>query len=565
MTRVLLLSAVLGLVLIAGGSQQASGVVTVVKFSPSTKYASPGGGSFTVDVAVQDVVTRNPCPWNPPGPCGLGAYSFKLSFDPTVIEWVSTVNGSFFIGYRPIYQCLNAPGHDPENGIVAYECTTLGGTAHGPTGSGVLSTITFAPLVEGTTPLTFQATRLSEIDGTSVPHSSQNGSVIIAPHADLQVTKTAEGTVTAPGSIVYTVQVTNHGPNEAQNVSVMDTLSTDVSYVSASPGCSWDSGQHKVTCSLGNVASGQFRNVIVTASVATSKAGKSITNVADASSSTLDPNTANNHAQVSTVVNPANVNVVKSAPGQVNKGATGQYQIVATSTGPSGASGVSVVDVLPSGVTYVGSSATPPGSTCYYYLAPDPTVQCALGDLPVSSSATVTITVTFPNLDRYVCNRGKVQWTQTPPPPVKESEQACTTVGVPDADGDGCTNEAELGQDLMRGGGRNPSNPYDFYDVPVPANADPTANGPRNKVIDIGDVLAVLFYAFAEDNGGPNANGVDYDSIKHSCTINGVPNLEEGLCYDRSPASPVSGSSNGVVDIGDVLSALEQFGADCNW
>ena len=35
---------------------------------------------------------------------------------------------------------------------------------------------------------------------------------------------------------------------------------------------------------------------------------------------------------------------------------------------------------------------------------------------------------------------------------------------------------------------------------------------------------------------GPNANGVDYDTVKGSCTIGGVPDQEEGLCYDRSPA-----------------------------
>jgi hypothetical protein len=147
----------------------------------------------------------------------------------------------------------------------------------------------------------------------------------------------------------------------------------------------------------------------------------------------------------------------------------------------------------------------------------------------------------------------------------EQDGQVTVFVASGDSDGDGCTDLKEEGDSLLTGGQRNPYDPYDFYDVPVPANADPTANGPRNKVVDISDVLGVLFYAFAEDNGAPNSNGVDYDSIKHSCTINGVPNLEEGLCYDRSPASPVSGPPNGVVDISDVLSALEQaFAADCS-
>ena len=106
--------------------------------------------------------------------------------------------------------------------------------------------------------------------------------------------------------------------------------------------------------------------------------------------------------------------------------------------------------------------------------------------------------------------------------------------------------------------------------MPVPAYPDPTSNGPRNQKVDMGDVLAVLFYAFAKDNQAPNANGVDYDSLKGSCTIGGVPGQEEGLCYDRSPGAEPNppwdaGPPNGAIDMGDVLATLTQaFVADCS-
>ena len=38
---------------------------------------------------------------------------------------------------------------------------------------------------------------------------------------------------------------------------------------------------------------------------------------------------------------------------------------------------------------------------------------------------------------------------------------------------------------------------HDFYDVPVPANSDPTSIGTRDKAIDFGDVGAVLFHTGA--------------------------------------------------------------------
>ena len=144
----------------------------------------------------------------------------------------------------------------------------------------------------------------------------------------------------------------------------------------------------------------------------------------------------------------------------------------------------------------------------------------------------------------------------------------------PDTDGDGCTEGYELGI------GFAPLDPWDVYDVPVPAVADPTPNGERNAKIDMGDVLAVLFYAFARDDQGPNGNGVDYDSWKDGDwtgpTVmypDGVEDVldDVGRRYDRSAGEPPTpqefdpaGPPNGVVDMGDVLATLAQaFAIDC--
>ena len=70
-----------------------------------------------------------------------------------------------------------------------------------------------------------------------------------------------------------------------------------------------------------------------------------------------------------------------------------------------------------------------------------------------------------------------------------------TSTPNPDTDGDGCTDSQEESM------GFDPLDPWDFYDVPVPANADPTPNGPRNRKVDMGDVLAVLLYVFTRRGG----------------------------------------------------------------
>ena len=131
-----------------------------------------------------------------------------------------------------------------------------------------------------------------------------------------------------------------------------------------------------------------------------------------------------------------------------------------------------------------------------------------------------------------------------------------------DSDGDGCADSEETAI------GFNPHNYWDVYDVPVPANPDPTPNGPKNKVVDMGDVMAVLFYAFAEATGvcgdNPNANGVDYD-----CDKNGDAR-KDGRDYDRTPGPEPNppwdaGPPNGLIDISDVLAALAQaFVVDCS-
>jgi hypothetical protein len=145
----------------------------------------------------------------------------------------------------------------------------------------------------------------------------------------------------------------------------------------------------------------------------------------------------------------------------------------------------------------------------------------------------------------------------------------------PDTDGDGCVEGQEIGM------GFNPLSPWDVMDVPAPAHPDPTPNGGRNRSVDIGDVLAVMFYAFTADDDIPNAHGVDYDSLKDgdwNGPVTMYPDLieddldEVGRRYDRSPGDPPTpqgfdptGPPNGGVDVGDVLGALAQaFDIDCS-
>lgn len=139
-----------------------------------------------------------------------------------------------------------------------------------------------------------------------------------------------------------------------------------------------------------------------------------------------------------------------------------------------------------------------------------------------------------------------------------------TDPAIPDTDFDGCGDGAEV----ALGSAFDPTSDgwYDVYDVPLPARPEPTQNGPKNGLVDMGDALGVLFYAFADQGAPPNVNDADYDSDKNGDTH------PDGQDYDRSPGAgpdPVTGIDpagppNGVIDIGDVLTALAQFALDCS-
>jgi hypothetical protein len=302
--------------------------------SPATDHAFQVRATFTVDVYASSVDTTEPC--LPPTfmqACGLGAYEFEVHFDPSVIKYVSMADGAFLTSTgRTIFSCFSrlppAGPHDPANGVLHYTCSTYNPSGQvlplGPEGSGVLATITFTPLVMGTTSVQLQNTILSEVTGTAISHTIQDGAV-------------------------------------------------------------------------------------------------------------------------------------------------------------------TVIDV-----------------------------------------------------------------------------------GTADTDGDGCTDLQETGDNVVAGGRRNPNDPYDFFDVPAPAYADPTPNGAKNRAINVQDVIAVLKYVGTYDNGPINGNGVDYDSVKdgdwNGDTVVTEAGDQVGLRYDRAPVPPsyyLSGAPNGAINVQDLTLVLGQVGHSC--
>ncbi len=121
----------------------------------------------------------------------------------------------------------------------------------------------------------------------------------------------------------------------------------------------------------------------------------------------------------------ADLSIAKTdAPDPVGVGSNLTYTLTVTNNGPSGATGVSVVDSLPAGVTF--QSATPSQGTC----SGTTTITCNLGSLANGGTATVQIVVT-PTVGGAITNSASVGANEADPNTANNAASAVTVVNQP--------------------------------------------------------------------------------------------------------------------------------------
>ncbi len=130
---------------------------------------------------------------------------------------------------------------------------------------------------------------------------------VAAPTADLSagLTRQGSGTVTAGGSITFTLAITNAGPTTPVTATVVATFS-DATALSAvgGAGCSWTPGATDVTCTVTGVSTGGVSTVVLPVTTQSSFSGTLTVNISvDPVGGVVDDNAANNSA------GPVNVSV----------------------------------------------------------------------------------------------------------------------------------------------------------------------------------------------------------------------------------------------------------------
>jgi uncharacterized repeat protein (TIGR01451 family) len=207
---------------------------------------------------------------------------------------------------------------------------------------------------------------------------------------DLTVAQSASTNLLLLGEqMIYTLNITNRGPNPATNIRLVDTLPESFTFLSASAtqgACANAAGV--ITCDLGALASGARAQVTLQA--APTVLGL-VTNRAQVTGDEVETFTTNNTTQISTLVNvAADLGVtLADSPDPAAVGDALIYELVVTNRGPSFAYDVQLTNTLPPNAAFLWAAA--PDGICAYT---NGTVQCALGIITPGASTSVTIAVT---------------------------------------------------------------------------------------------------------------------------------------------------------------------------
>lgn len=214
-----------------------------------------------------------------------------------------------------------------------------------------------------------------------------------APVADLGITQSDSSDFPETGvTLDYRLEVTNHGPEAAQHVRVVDTLSTSVLFVGAIPTVGTCSvADNMVTCDLGTMAAGTTAGVVIR--VVPHASGIAV-NEAIVDGACIDSHPANNTSLHSSNVRAgygADVStVLTTIPEEYAVvGAPLTYQFDIHNNGPESAPSLKLTSDLPDGVDLARIVVARPGKST----VSGNQVTCDLGTLATGQSQRVQLIV----------------------------------------------------------------------------------------------------------------------------------------------------------------------------
>jgi uncharacterized repeat protein (TIGR01451 family) len=277
-----------------------------------------------------------------------------------------------------------------------------------PVGSSVTYTVdaTIASSATGNLSNTATVTAPGGVTDNNLANNSATDTDTLTPSADVAVDKSGPATITPGNNITYTISVTNSGPSDAVNLSLIDAVPTGTTFVSVTTPAGWArtdvvpaGGTGNITFTAASLAAGAPASVftlVVNANLGLADA-TIISNTVTVGSATADPVPDNNSDTVETTVqNNADLSISKAvAPTGPNAaGSSVTYTIIVTNNGPSPANSVTFSDGVPAGLT-VTSQTNPSDWSCNLVVGGNGTITCTKGSMAKDESATLTVVATI--------------------------------------------------------------------------------------------------------------------------------------------------------------------------
>jgi uncharacterized repeat protein (TIGR01451 family) len=281
----------------------------------------------------------------------------------------STVSDTFPAVQTCTWTCAGAGGGT----CTASGSGNIADTVNLPTGSSVTYTAacTISPSATGSLSNTATVAAPAGVTDPTPGNNSATDVDALGASADLSITKTDGVTSAIPGgSVTYTITASNAGPSNATGATVADTFPASLT-------CTWTcAGAGGGTCTASgsgnisdavNLPSGGSATYTAACAISASATG-TLDNTAtiEAPGSVTDTNPGNNSATDSdTLGAEADLSITKTdGVTSVVAGGSVTYTITASNAGPSSASGVTVTDTFPAGLTCTWTCAGAGGGTC---------------------------------------------------------------------------------------------------------------------------------------------------------------------------------------------------------
>lgn len=229
---------------------------------------------------------------------------------------------------------------------------------------------------------------------TNNGNNTASGTIRITAQAGVSIGTVGPATANPNGGVTYTSTITNNGPSVAENIVAKNILPPEVdltSFSSTQGACSNQPGTGTVTCNIGTLAPGVGRTMTVNGLVKlTTPGGTLLFNDTQVTTSTPDPNGADNVDSVTTTVNSGFVHgltLTQVGPASVTAGGEVTYTATIANTNLEDAHETAVREFAPPELDVTSMTSTLGNCNLNGTTGPS----CTIGTLGGLSQAIVTV------------------------------------------------------------------------------------------------------------------------------------------------------------------------------